>query len=317
MNILEFKAEDLPSRGITYPEGTIFTVKKFTYLEVQDLNTTNLSVETRIERFCKATTINTDMDIHDLAYIDYIYLHLSRVASVFNNDTLRFPTVCPYCEGKTFPEVKFVDLKTTDIDEYVDIMPFTFPISGIEYSFTHITLSKIVTWFRLVNNIQQYDLFTEIKEQYNDIKTKIDKNPTPDEVLQEQWERINEKLKTLQGKMTAKNKARAVKYKKYGLNALLLAFMCTNFGTEEFDEFLEKIINVDGEELEFLEFVERVLGTGLKPINITCPHCNKIYVINLEDIINDIYPFRRSPEDFANKLRARKEATLDSKSIKE
>lgn len=318
MSVLEFKAEELPSRGTTYPEGTIFLVNKFSYGEVQDLNA-GLSVETKIDKFCKAVQVNTDLKTENITYLDYIYMHLGRTASVHGNDTLQFPIVCPYCENEVTHKVNFSELDSNDISEYADIMPLTYPINGQEFSFNFLTLEKTVKWFRLVNNIQQYDLFIELQKQHEAMAKEIEKitPENPNQVLQAKWEVLHKRFIEMNGRMTAKNKARAVKYKDYGLNALLLAFMCTEFGTEQFDQFLSTVGNATDEAITFLQFVEDTLGHGIKPIKITCPHCSKIFVASLEDNINDVYPFRPTSADIANKLRAMQKAKGTSESVEE
>lgn len=319
MGILEFKAEDLPSRGIMYPEGTIFLVKKFTYGEVQDLNEAELSIETKIDKFCKATEVNTDLKLEKIAFLDYLYMHLGRTASVHGNDTLRFPITCPYCNNEVTQELKFSDLELNDISEYADIMPFTYPIGGQEFSFNFLTLEKIIKWFRLINNIQQYDIFVELQKEHEEMAKEIEKitPENPNQVLQAKWEVLHKRYLDMNGRMTSKNKSRAVKYKQFGFNALLLAFMCSDFGTEQFDFFLSKVNDIQDDGITFLQFVEATLGQGIKPVKITCPHCAKIFVANLEENINEVYPFRPTSTDIANKLRALQKAKSTSESVEE
>lgn len=320
MATLEFKAEELPSRGITYPEGTIFTLQKFSYGEIQDLNTSSMSIETKIEKFRKALTINNpELKAEDIAYLDYLYMHLERTASVYDNDILQFPITCPYCENEVTHKVKFAELELNDISEYTDIMPLTYPIGGQEFSFSFLTLEKIIKWFRLVSLIQQNDMLSEIQKEHSEMQKKVEKitPENPDEVLQAKWEVIHKQYVELHGRLTMKNRAKAEKYKPYGLNALLLAFMCSDIGTDEFDQFLSKVNTVQGDAIEVLQFVENTLGIGLKPLKITCPHCAKIFVTNIEDNVNSIYPFRTSSADIANKLRALQKAKSASKPVEE
>ena len=321
MAVIDFKAEELPSRGISYPEGTVFTVKLFTYGEVQDLNTGDLSIETKVNTFLKATTNNTGLRGEDMTYIDYIYIHLARVASVYGNDTLKLPLTCPYCGGSNTEVIKFTDLKMNDISEYGDIFPLTFDIGGEEFSFSFLTLEKMIKWFRLISNIQHYDLFIELEKEHTEMQKEVDKitpeNPNP--VLLNKWERLHKQFLELSGKMTNKNKARAVKYKPYGFNALLLAFMCSAFGTEKFDNFLEKVTKTElsAEVMEFLDFTETTLGRGLEAQKATCPHCSKVYSYSMEDNVNDVYPFRKSATDIANRLRALQASKADAVSTEE
>jgi hypothetical protein len=319
MSILEFKAEDLPSRGVTYPEGTIFTLQKFSYGEVQDLNLSNLSIESKIEMFNKALSINTELKHEDLAYLDYIFMHLSRVASVYNNNRLRVPTICPYCSKPMTHDVNLSDLQLNDIAQYADIIPFTQEIGGQEFKFNFLTTGKIIKWFRLINNIQQYEAYVDLKKQHEEMRIEIEKisSENPNQVLQAKWEALTKQFNELNGKMTKKNQSRAIKYKEYGMNSLLLAFMCSDFGSEEFDQFLTKVLKAQGEEIEFLDFVETTLGEGLKPLKITCEHCAKIYSVSLEDNVNDVYPFRRSSTDIANELRVREKAKSATEPVKE
>ena len=321
MSTIEFKAEELPSRGITYPEGTIFSVQMFTYGEVQDLNTDNLSVETKLRNFINATRINTNLLGENIAYIDYIYMHLSRVSAVYGNNSLRLPITCPFCGGAISETKKFDELEVNDISEYADIIPFKFDILGQEFTFNFLTLEKIVKWFKVIENIQRYEIFTELQKEHSEMKKQVDKltPEDPNPVLVNKWEKLNKQFIELNGLMTKKNKDQAIKYKPYGYNALLLAFMCTTIGTEDFDIFLNKLNdkNLPSEILEYLDFVERTLGTGLKPIKANCPHCSKIFAYSLEDNVNDVYPFRQSSSDIANRLRALQTAKNASLSTEE
>ena len=319
MSLIEYRAEELPSRGLTYPEGTVFSLKGFDYGEIKDLNTTVLTLETKLKRFCEAVTLNTELQKSNICYIDYIYAHLGRVASTYGNDKLQFPIICPHCENSVTHTVLFSELELNDVSEYADIMPLTIEIAGKEYSFNFLTLDKVIKWYRLNNDINLLETITAIKEEHDKLEQEVNKitPDNPNEVIQAKWEEIHKQYTDLNGRMGNKRRMKAMKYKVYGNHALLLAFMCSDIGEEDFDTFLNTVNKAEGETIEFLQFVEEVLGTGIKPVKITCPHCSKIFMASVEEVINDVYPFRTSPKDIADRLRAKQKTAHTSESTEE
>lgn len=144
----EIKVEDLPSRGISYPEGSKIVYQTYSFGEVQKSSTSSF-VDIRGVLELALDGIETKgFDKKDLTLFDTFFLGLHRKTVSLGSAEFEMPYICKKCGERGTVVFSQKDIEFRDVDEQVTELPAVVTISGLEMEFSFVTVGEFLNHFK-------------------------------------------------------------------------------------------------------------------------------------------------------------------------
>ena len=132
------KAEELPSKGLAYPEGWSISFRSFSYGEIEKVAQTFSLVD--MYEIGLAGMETEGFDKRDMTLQDFLYMFLLRRIQTMGTSRVQLATVCPLCEQNN---VGVYSTHEFDFDELeIPSLPITASMSDREVKFAPMTIGR-------------------------------------------------------------------------------------------------------------------------------------------------------------------------------
>lgn len=137
-NLNYIEINELPSKGITYPNNYKISYRKYTFGELLNINSVNLDRKKEIEYILEG--IETSFPKEDLLYADFIYISILRKLGLENKLNVKY--ICPKCNKISNAIVDLKDMISNQID--VDKLPINIDCGDLHLEFSPLTVKDIL-----------------------------------------------------------------------------------------------------------------------------------------------------------------------------
>lgn len=142
--------DTLPSKSLSYPNGSVITYRPYTYGEVKYITQSKLSAKQNLEYVMKGIT--SSFDLLDLTVADLLYIGLLRKISTLGSTQLTVPYTCPACHTPNKLDFKTKDLEFEDLE--IPELPLIADFSVGEIEFMPLTVGG---YFKLLEMKKEDD----------------------------------------------------------------------------------------------------------------------------------------------------------------
>jgi hypothetical protein len=188
-NLPYIQVKDLPSKGLAYPENYNITYRPFTYGEVKQYSTSNISLQDRVKQLMEG--INANFDKYSITLMDFLFIILLRRISTLGSTNLKLTYFCNGCREENTETIKLNNIEFKDLE--VKKLPLVLKINEDErYEFTPLTVGDyiqlldmkkdnddIAVMAKQMRNMKYEDAYRVIANEYRpdviEIYSEIDK----------------------------------------------------------------------------------------------------------------------------------------------
>lgn len=144
MPTLQVKATDLPSRGVGYPENTVFTYTNYTFGDYHAASNSDTSAEMVFKKAMEGIKANSPIKVKDISIIDFFMIGLLRRVTSQKDLSFEIEYDCQKCKNKNTLIFTSTDIKFEKLSEEVKALPAKVTIAGKELHFGFLTVQNVL-----------------------------------------------------------------------------------------------------------------------------------------------------------------------------
>lgn len=180
---ISISVDKLPSRGLSYPKGSVIQYRSYSFGEVKKISQSKLDTKASFEFVLLG--IESEFDKLDLTLGDFFYLGLLRRISTLGSDKVVIPYRCGGCNKISEYTVEVTNIEFEDLE--IPELPIIVEFSDRELEFNPLTVNKVFELLKLGKEKDELSLIAKqcnltFEEAYNF----IDKaNPSDSKLINE------------------------------------------------------------------------------------------------------------------------------------
>lgn len=144
MPIMVINVNELPSRGLGYPEGHKFSYRSYTFGEVKQVSASNDVELPQIIESVMGGITSENFDKYNMSFVDMLYIGLLRRISSQGHLKYQLPYECEKCGQVSTVVFGSEDIDFSEIKAEVLSLPMSVNLGGDEFEFSYPTVRNML-----------------------------------------------------------------------------------------------------------------------------------------------------------------------------